>query len=92
MRMRPEQVEMMAHQVVRRLDESGLVRFEHREGAVEHVARALTADLQVEDRLNDEVRSLLEQHSSDVDKSGLEFHQMFRILKSKLIRERNLIL
>ncbi len=92
MRMRLEQVEMMAHEVVRRLDESGLVRFEQRQGAVEHVARALTQDLQVEDRLNEEVREILRGLADQMNSQNIQYHEMFKLVKSKLVRERKLVL
>lgn len=92
MRMRQEQVEMMAHEVVRRLDEGGLVRFDDREGAVQHVARVLTEDLQVEDRLNDEVREILRGLADQMSTQNIQYHEMFKLVKAKLVRERKLIL
>jgi len=92
MRLRPEQVEMMAHEVVRRLDEGGMVRFEQRAGAVEHVVRALTEDLKVEDRLNDEVREILRGLADQMSSQNIQYHEMFKLLKSKLVRERKLVL
>ena len=92
MRMRPEQVEMMAHAVVRRLDEGGMAQFASREAAVEHVARVLTADLQVEDRLNDEVREILRGLADQMTSQNIQYHEMFKLVKAKLVRERKLIL
>ena len=92
MRMRPEQVEMMAHEVVRRLDENGLVQFDQRQGAVERVARAVTEDLQVEDRLNDEVREILRGLADQMNSQNIQYHEMFKLVKSKLVRERKLVL
>jgi hypothetical protein len=92
MRMRPEQVEMMADQIVRRLDEGGLVRFGQREGAVQFVAQVLTGDLQVEDRLNDEVREILRGLADQMTSQNIQYHEMFKLVKSKLVRERKLIL
>jgi hypothetical protein len=92
MRMRPEQVEMMAHEVVRRLDEGGLVQFADRQGALEYVARVLTQDLQVEDRLNDEVREILRGLADQMTSQNIQYHEMFKLVKAKLVRERKLIL
>ena len=92
MRMRPEQVEVIAHEVVRRLDESGAVRFSDQEDAKERVARMLTEDLQVEDRLNDEVREILRGLADQMNSQNIQYHEMFKLVKSKLVRERKLIL
>ena len=92
MRMRPEQIEMMAHEVVRRLDKNGIVRFGEREAAVEHVARVLTEDLHVEDRINDEVREILNGLAEQMSGQNIQYHEMFKLVKSKLVRERKIIL
>lgn len=92
MRMRPEQVEIIAHEVVRRLDDSGAVRFSDTEGAKEHLVRIVTEDLQVEDRLNDEVREILRGLAEQMNSQNIQYHEMFKLVKSKLVRERKLIL
>ncbi len=83
---------MMAHEVVRRLDQGGLVRFAQRQDAVDRVARALADDLQVEDRLNDEVREILRGLTDQMNSQNVQYHEMFKLLKSKLVRERKLVL
>ena len=92
MRMRPEQVEIIAHEVVRRLDESGAVRFADQEAIKEMVVRIVTEDLQVEDRLNDEVREILRGLADQMNSQNIQYHDMFKLVKSKLVRERKLIL
>jgi hypothetical protein len=90
--MRPEQVEMMADAVIRRLDEGGMAQFTDRNAVVEHVARALTEDLHVEDRLNDEVREILRGLADQMSSQNIQYHEMFKLVKAKLVRERKLIL
>ena len=92
MRLSPDQLQMLAHQIVRGLDESGAIRMENREGTIERVQRALTEDLQVEDRLNDEVREILRGYADQMDRQNIQYHEMFKLIKTKLVRERKLIL
>ena len=92
MRMRPEQVEIIAHEVVRRLDGSGAVRFADQEATKEMVVRIVTEDLQIEDRLNDEVREILRGLAEQMNSQNIQYHDMFKLVKSKLVRERKLIL
>ena len=92
MRLLPEQVEMMTHAVVRRLGDVGAARFSHPDATRERLARALTEDLQVEDRLNDEVREILRGLSDRMEGQNIQFHEMFKLVKAKLVRERKLIL
>ena len=92
MRLTPEQIEILAHEIVRRIDDKGLVKFPDREAVTERVTRLLTGDLQVEDRLNDEVREMLNNLSEQMLRQNVQYHEMFKLVKSKLVRERKLIL
>lgn len=92
MKLTPDHVGILAHEVVRRLEERGVLRFPDRSVVVDRVGRALTEDLQVEDRLNEEVREILRGHADQIDRQNIQYHEMFKLIKSKLVRERKLIL
>jgi len=49
-------------------------------------------ELMVEDRLNDEVRQMLKQYDSEIEKGRLDYRRVFDLTKQKLVRERNIIL
>jgi hypothetical protein len=49
-------------------------------------------ELQVEDRLNAEIRNLMKAYESEIEKGHVDYQKMFAIIKSKLVRERGLIL
>ncbi len=49
-------------------------------------------ELTVEDRLNDEVRNMLEQYEREIDTNRLDYKKLFDMTKQKLVRERNIIL
>lgn len=83
---------MLADAVVRRLADSRMAQVESLESAVGRVNRIITDDLMVEDKLNEEVREILSKHESDMRMQGVQFHEMFKIVKQKLVRERKLIL
>lgn len=59
---------------------------------VEEAAALLTEELTVEDRLNDEVRLILRQYESEIEKGRLDYKKLFDMTKQKLIREKNIIL
>ena len=92
MKLTKTEVLVMAERIVEKLLEVELIVVDDKEAAVQALNNVILDELTVEDRLNDEVRELMEQYSSELDHSGIEFHNMFKILKSKLVRERNLIL
>jgi hypothetical protein len=58
----------------------------------EGIAQVITDDLQVEDRLNDEVREVLVQHATEMQRSNITYSEMFKMVKRKLAKEKGIIL
>jgi hypothetical protein len=58
---------------------------------VELIAATITDELQVEDRLNDEVREILSQYSEYMRREGVSYQEMFRRIKNTLISQRKVI-
>lgn len=56
------------------------------------VEELITEELMLEDRLNDEVRLLLNKHTSDIERGRMDYRKLFDLTKQKLVRERNLVL
>jgi hypothetical protein len=59
---------------------------------VEKTEEVILDELMVEDRLNDEVRVLLQKHTADIEKGRMDYRRLFELTKQKLVRERNLVL
>jgi hypothetical protein len=51
----------------------------------------ITSELQVEDRLNDEVREILSQYADYMRKNDVSYQEMFRRIKNMLITQRKVI-
>ena len=93
MRLRHEEIEYVAWRIVQKLKESGEVDFfDSEEGAQEQISKAVTEDLMVEDRLNREVDDILRAHQNEMQHETVDYRRMFQLIKSKLARERGLIL
>ncbi|MFB3778723.1 MAG: DUF507 family protein [Bryobacteraceae bacterium] len=58
---------------------------------VEVIAATITDELQVEDRLNEEVREILSQYSEYMRREGVSYQEMFRRIKNTLITQRKVI-
>jgi len=54
--------------------------------------QAVTEELSIEDRLNLEVRQMLKAHEAEIERGNVDYQKMFTMLKSKLARERGIIL
>ncbi len=92
MKLRKREIEVISQHVVNSLIENKLTETDDQENMEAEVAKVITAELRVEDQLNDEVRKILEEHSSEISSSKIEYHNAFNLVKKKLIRERNMIL
>ncbi|MEC4676235.1 MAG: DUF507 family protein [Nitrospirota bacterium] len=57
-----------------------------------NVESIIMEELAVEDRLNDEVREILKKHESDIERGRMDYRRLFDLTKSRLVRERNIVL
>ncbi|MEE9219344.1 MAG: DUF507 family protein [Acidobacteriota bacterium] len=92
MKLKRSQIEYISNQLVKHLGKASVIKFDDHDAAAEAVRQAFTDDLRVEDRLNEEVRELLEEHADKMAAGSVQYHEMFKLVKAKLIRERKLIL
>jgi hypothetical protein len=56
------------------------------------VKTIMADELQVEDRIDAEVREILELYRNDIAAGRLDYHELFRRIKSRLVHERNAVL
>ncbi len=93
MRIKKELVERMSKKVVKSLMDGDFLVWDDRPEKLEAIiSEIITEDLLVEDRLNDEVKTLLEARTKDYEREMMDFGRVFQMVKSKLARERGLIL
>ena len=93
MRLSKERVLHISESLATRLQEEGLVAIVgNRKALVEQIDRAIIEELSVEDRLNAEVRQLLNAYEQDIEQGHVDYQKMFTMVKSKLARERGIIL
>ncbi len=92
MRLRREEIDIVARKIVEELQVRGKAELEQPEETVAVITRIISDDLQVEDRLNDDVRQILSEHLHKMQREGVEYHRMFNMIKAKLIKDRKLVL
>ncbi len=59
--------------------------------AAELISGVITEELEVEDRLNDEVRDILDQYAEYMRREGVSYQEMFRRIKNTLVSQRKVI-
>jgi len=85
-----EFVSYLSRQLVRRLTPR-TIETANPQTAADFIADVSEEELHVEDRLNDEVRDLLDQYSDYMRREGVSYQEMFRRIKNTLISQRKVI-
>jgi len=93
MRLSKERIHHIAESLAARLRQEGHVAMvgDHK-SFVEQIDHAIVEELSVEDRLNAEVRQLLTAYEQDIERGHVDYQKMFTMVKTKLARERGIIL
>jgi hypothetical protein len=87
-----EYVAYMARKVLKRLTERGLIQYEQPEYVMEVITQVMLDEVNVEDRLNEEVRKILEEYQEEMRSNGASYEEMYKKVKRQLVRERKLVL
>jgi len=92
-RLRQEEIDYIAWKILRQLQEDGIIDIMGEEDAVaERLRHALTENLQAEDQLNREVDDILRGHLKEIQRDSVDYRRMFQMVKTKLARERNVVI
>ena len=92
MRLTRDQVEAISQRIVRGLVKDEVISVERPEAVVDLLAGVFLADLEAEDRLNDEVHELLKNYSEEISRGMVNYQDLFRKVKSKLARDRKMVI
>src|ERR1700733_7068945 len=85
-----EFISYLSRQLVKRMTPQ-IIETSSAESAAEMIGHLIEEELQVEDRLNDEVRDLLSQYSDYMRRESVSYQEMFRRIKNTLISQRKVI-
>jgi len=80
----------LARQLVQRLTPR-IIETSDPQLAAEDIEYLIEDDLSVEDKLNDEVREILEKYSEQMRRDALSYQDMFRKIKNTLVQQRKVI-
>ena len=93
MRIQRELLDRIAKKIVAALIEADYLVWEDRPEKLEAIVNdVITEDLMIEDQLNEEVRLLIESRTKEYERDMMDYGRVFQMVKSKLARERGLIL
>ncbi len=87
-----EYVGYLARQISQKLVAGEFIGTKEPAKVAEALNAALLEELQLEDRINDEVRLILEQYDEEMRKSGASYQEMFKKVKNELVRKYKAVL
>jgi hypothetical protein len=87
-----EFVAYMAREIVKKLAAGDFIETKDVATVTDRVNGALLDELSLEDRINDEVRIILEAYSDELRNSGADYQEMFRKVKNELVKKYKAVL
>ncbi len=82
----------IARQTTKHLVDAKMIRTDKPAQVDERVANALIDEMSLEDRINEEVRVILEAFQDDMLKTGASYPEMFKKVKNELARKYKAVL
>jgi hypothetical protein len=92
MRLAADEIEFLARKIVKSFLATGKLEVDSQARVVDGIVRVLQDEFQIEDRLNEEVREVLLQHASEMERSEITYTEMFKKVKRELARKKGIVL
>ncbi len=92
MRLSKNEIDFLAFEIVKTLLKEKKITTTERDTLVENIAKVLTDDFSQEDKLDEEVREILNKYSEEIRKGNIEYQTIFRMIKQRLAKERKIVL
>ena len=92
MRLTSDEVDFISRKIVKTLVGMHRIEVDSEARLAEGIGRVITEELMREDKLNEEVREVLVQHSSEMQRSNITYTEMFKMVKHKMAKEKGIIL
>jgi hypothetical protein len=58
----------------------------------ERILSVIEEEISLEDKINEEVRTILNDYADEMKRTGVSYQEMFKIVKNKLVRDKKVIL
>jgi hypothetical protein len=87
-----EYIGYLARRTIKHLIDAKLITTSDLKGTEARVTVGLTDELALEDRINEEVRVILEAYSDEMRKSGAQYAEMFKKVKTELAKKYKAVL
>ncbi len=93
MRLRKDQIQKISEKVFKELQVKNLVTLKAQAHVIlERIQKAITDDLAAEDRLDEEVKNIMDKYRAQIDSGQMNEQQVFQMIKKQLVKERKLVI
>jgi len=92
MRLSKNEIEHLGFSIVKNLIKDNKIKIKNKNSLVEHVQEIIFHEFQIEEKLDQEVRQIINQHREKIRSENIEYQTLFRMIKSKLAKEKNIVL
>ena len=82
----------LAREITKKLIAGEFIETSNEQEVRDRLNAALLEELALEDRINDEVRMILETYSDEMRQSGANYQEMFKKIKNELVRKYKAVL
>ncbi len=92
MRLSPDEIAFIARKIVKTLVGERRLEVDDEPRTADAIARVITEELSIEDRLNEEAREVLAQHTAQMERSDITYSEMFKKVKRELAKKKGIVL
>ena len=92
MALRREYVRLLSVKVAEELQKQEMIGVPEGLNLAEQLFQVMDTEVKLEHRIDEEVRSLLNQYQDQMRQSGASYQEMFKLIKNKLVKERKVVL
>jgi hypothetical protein len=92
MALRKEYIRLLSVKLAQELVKQDMIEVPEGYDLADQLFQVLDTEINLEDRINEEVRTLLNQYGDQMRQSGASYQEMFKLIKNKLVRERKIVL
>ena len=87
-----EYIGYLARRTVKHLVDAKLITTSDLKATESRVTAGLIEELSLEDRINEEVRVILDAYSDEMRKTGAQYAEMFKKVKGELVRRYKVVI
>ena len=92
MRLSKMQIEHLAFSVMKGLLQDELILIEDRELLVAETQELIIRELEKEDLLDEKVKEILKDKLNEIRNTNIDYYEMFKMVKAKLVERENIVL